>query len=118
MALLNASYDDPADGRMARRGRAPARAARPHLRLRPLLTSAVLLPAFAAMAVQLLRLGLMGGAPRLWVTMVEVGLSGFARPDVVDRNGHLLATDRAVDSLFADPQMLLDVDQAVEKVTA
>ena len=118
MALLNASYDDPADGRMARRGRAPARAARPHLRLRALLTFAALLLAFAAIAVQLLRLGLMGGAPRLRVTMVEVGLSGFARPDVVDRNGHLLATDRAVDSLFADPQMLLDVDQAVEKVTA
>jgi cell division protein FtsI (penicillin-binding protein 3) len=118
MALLNASYDDPADRRPARRGRAPARAATSHLRLRALLTFAALLLAFAAIAVQLLRLGLMGGTPRLRVTMAEVGLSGFARPDVVDRNGHLLATDRVVDSLFADPQMLLDVDQAVEKVTA
>jgi cell division protein FtsI (penicillin-binding protein 3) len=81
-------------------------------------TFAALLLAFAAIAVQLLRLGLRGRQPPLRMTVAEVMASGWARPDIVDRHGRLLATDRAVSSLFADPQILLDIDEAVEKVTA
>jgi cell division protein FtsI (penicillin-binding protein 3) len=40
------------------------------------------------------------------------------RPDIVDRNGTVLATDIAVASLFADPRKILDVDEAVEMLTA
>jgi cell division protein FtsI (penicillin-binding protein 3) len=40
------------------------------------------------------------------------------RPDVVDRNGVLLATDVAVASLFADPRKIIDIDEAVELLTA
>src|SRR5437868_15068311 len=36
------------------------------------------------------------------------------RPDIVDRNGVVLATDIAVASLYADPRKILDVDEAVE----
>src|SRR5205814_16920 len=40
------------------------------------------------------------------------------RPDIVDRNGVVLATDIAVASLYADPRKILDVDEAVELLTA
>jgi len=40
------------------------------------------------------------------------------RPDIVDRNGMLLATDIKVYSLFANPRKIIDVDEAVELLTA
>ena len=40
------------------------------------------------------------------------------RPDIVDRNGMLLATDVKVFSLFANPRKIIDVDEAVELLTA
>ena len=40
------------------------------------------------------------------------------RPDIVDRNGVVLATDIAVASLYADPRKIIDVDEAVEILTA
>ncbi|MFT3987105.1 peptidoglycan D,D-transpeptidase FtsI family protein [Aestuariivirga sp.] len=40
------------------------------------------------------------------------------RPDIVDRNGVLLATDVAVASLYADPRKIIDVDEAIESLTA
>ncbi|WP_161957304.1 peptidoglycan D,D-transpeptidase FtsI family protein [Aestuariivirga litoralis] len=40
------------------------------------------------------------------------------RPDIVDRNGVLLATDVAVASIFADPSKIIDIDEAVEALTA
>jgi cell division protein FtsI (penicillin-binding protein 3) len=41
-----------------------------------------------------------------------------ARPDVLDRNGEILATDVKAPSLFAEPRKLIDVDEAVELLTA
>jgi len=41
-----------------------------------------------------------------------------ARPDIVDRNGELLATDVRTVSLFAEPAHIVDVDDAVEKLTS
>lgn len=40
------------------------------------------------------------------------------RPDIVDRNGVLLATDVAVASIFADPSKIIDIDEAVELLSA
>ena len=40
------------------------------------------------------------------------------RPDIIDRNGVLLATDVAVASIFADPSKIIDIDEAVEALTA
>ncbi|HET9904034.1 MAG TPA: penicillin-binding protein 2 [Xanthobacteraceae bacterium] len=41
-----------------------------------------------------------------------------ARPDIVDRNGYVLATDVKASSLYAEPRRLIDVDEAVELLTA
>jgi len=41
-----------------------------------------------------------------------------ARPDILDRNGTVLATDVRVQSLYAEPRRLIDVDEAVELLTA
>jgi cell division protein FtsI (penicillin-binding protein 3) len=41
-----------------------------------------------------------------------------ARPDVLDRNGEILATDVRVPSMFAEPQRIIDVDEASELLTA
>jgi len=41
-----------------------------------------------------------------------------ARPDILDRNGGLLATDVRATSLFAEPRRLIDVDEAVELLSS
>src|SRR5436190_8540483 len=41
-----------------------------------------------------------------------------ARPDILDRGGEILATDVRVPSLFAEPHRIIDVDDAVELLTA
>jgi cell division protein FtsI (penicillin-binding protein 3) len=41
-----------------------------------------------------------------------------ARPDILDRNGRVLATDVKAPSLFAEPRKLIDVDEAEELLTA
>lgn len=41
-----------------------------------------------------------------------------ARPDILDRNGEVLATDVKVMSIFAEPRRLIDKDEAVELLTA
>lgn len=41
-----------------------------------------------------------------------------ARPDIVDRNGNILATDVKMVSVFAEPRNIIDKDEAVELLTA
>jgi cell division protein FtsI (penicillin-binding protein 3) len=41
-----------------------------------------------------------------------------ARPDIQDRNGEILATDVKAPSLFADARKIVDVDEAVELLSA
>lgn len=40
-----------------------------------------------------------------------------ARPDIVDRNGEVLATDVKTPSLFGEPRRLIDKDEAIELLT-
>jgi cell division protein FtsI (penicillin-binding protein 3) len=42
----------------------------------------------------------------------------LARPDILDRNGEVLATDIKVMSVFAEPRRIVDKDEAVELLTA
>lgn len=39
-----------------------------------------------------------------------------SRPDIVDRNGQVLATDIKTASLFAEPRRIVDIDEAIEKL--
>ena len=41
-----------------------------------------------------------------------------ARPDILDRNGEILATDVKSPSLYAEPRKIIDVEEAVELLTA
>jgi cell division protein FtsI (penicillin-binding protein 3) len=41
-----------------------------------------------------------------------------ARPDIVDRNGEVLATDVKAPSLFGEPKRIIDKDEAIELLTA
>jgi cell division protein FtsI (penicillin-binding protein 3) len=41
-----------------------------------------------------------------------------ARPDILDRNGEVLATDVKVMSVYAEPRRIIDKDEAVELLTA
>lgn len=59
----------------------------------------------------------------VWFGMQEPGEgSGPAtritasRPDIVDRNGEILATDIKTGSLFAEPRRIVDADEAIEKL--
>lgn len=71
--------------------------------------------AFSAVAVQLVRLGL--SEPVTGRTAMTHSLSEtFSRPDIVDRNGHLMATDVVMQSLFADPSRLLGVEETLERL--
>jgi cell division protein FtsI (penicillin-binding protein 3) len=100
------------------RTRASLAAARqpPSTRRRTLLTLAVLIACFVAIAAQLLRLGLKAEAD-IHLNMAEPIGQSWSRPDIVDRHGQLLATDVATHSLYADPQLVLDVDEVAEKLT-
>lgn len=40
-----------------------------------------------------------------------------SRPDILDRNGEVLATDIRTVSLFAEPNKVVDADEAVERLT-
>jgi cell division protein FtsI (penicillin-binding protein 3) len=41
-----------------------------------------------------------------------------ARPDIIDRNGEILATDVKTPSLFGEPRRIIDKDEAIELLTA
>jgi len=76
-----------------------------------------LLLAFMLIAGQLVRLALKA-PPDIKLSLAEPMAKSWSRPDIIDRHGRLLATDVATHSLYADPQLVQDVDEAIEKLTA
>ena len=82
------------------------------LRRRMGLLAVAILAAFTIVGGQLTRLALRAGsAPTSHVARVIA--RSWARPDIVDRNGRLLATDLATPSLFADPSRIDDPDAVI-----
>lgn len=81
-------------------------------RNRLLMTIGVFVAIYCAISVRLIYLGVLdpdtGSGPVAHVTA--------ARPDIVDRNGELLATDIKTFSLYGEPRRIVDVDEAVEKL--
>ncbi|MDH4982514.1 penicillin-binding protein 2 [Hyphomicrobium sp. D-2] len=85
--------------------------------LRTLIATLAMGLAFVAVGAQLVRLAIRGQGG-MSVSINETVAQSFARPDIVDRNGRLLATDVEAYSLFADPQRVIDRDEVIEKLSA
>jgi cell division protein FtsI (penicillin-binding protein 3) len=83
--------------------------------LRTLIATLVMALAFLAVGGQLVRLALSNQSD-ISASLNEAVSESFARPDIVDRNGRLLATDVEAYSLFADPARVIDRDEVIEKL--
>ena len=70
---------------------------------------------FVLVAGQLVRLAVTGDGSAV-STLSEPISSSFARPEIVDRNGRLLATDLEMPSLYADPSLVQSRDEVVEEL--
>ncbi len=73
--------------------------------------------AYLGIAAKLVHLGLSHEAPQTLKSAADLAAAG-ARPDLLDRNGAILATDVKTMSVFAEPKNIIDKDEAVELVTA
>jgi cell division protein FtsI (penicillin-binding protein 3) len=83
--------------------------------LRTLIATVAMALFFMAIGAQLVRLAL-AGLTDSSISLSETVAQSYARPDIVDRNGRLLATDVVAYSLFADPARVLDRDEVIEKL--
>ena len=72
---------------------------------------------FGAISARLLTVAIFGPAPSQ-EHRVAAAASTAIRPDIVDRNGEILATDIRTVSVFAEPIKMFDKDEAVELLTA
>ena len=73
--------------------------------------------AYAVLGVKLVVLGVSHDPPQTLKVAADQAVSG-ARPDLLDRNGEILATDIKTMSVFAEPNRIIDKDEAVELITA
>lgn len=80
---------------------------------RVVMTMAVFFGIYATITGRLVYLGMLepdeSGGPVSRVTA--------SRPDIVDRNGEVLATDIKTLSLFAEPRRIVDADEVIEKLS-
>ena len=80
---------------------------------RVVMTMAAFLGIYGVIAGRLVYLGMLdpndSGGPASRVTA--------SRPDIVDRNGEVLATDIKTASLFAEPRRIVDADEAIERLS-
>ncbi len=79
---------------------------------RVVMTMAAFFGIYGVIAGRLVYLGMLdpndSGGPASRVTA--------SRPDIVDRNGEVLATDIKTASLFAEPRRIVDADEAIERL--
>jgi cell division protein FtsI (penicillin-binding protein 3) len=82
-------------------------------RNRVVMTMAVFLAIYSTIAGRLVWLGFQdpdaSGPPPSRVTA--------SRPDILDRNGEILATDIKTASLYAEPRHIVDADEAIDKLS-
>ena len=72
---------------------------------------------FGAISVRLLMMAAFGEPPSQEHRVAAASTTAI-RPDIVDRNGEVLATDIRTVSVFAEPGNIYDKDEAVELLTA
>lgn len=86
-------------------------------RTRLVIAGAIFALAFATVCARLVDLAMLtdGNEPRIAQAQVAERFS-MGRADIRDRNGELLATSLTTASLYADPALVLDVDEAARKL--
>lgn len=96
----------------------PKAVASPLPRSRSRVLALCVVAAFIVLAGQLVRLALEGErSAGLRLSMMRAApATTLARPDIVDRQGRLLATDVQIPSLYADAAHVLDPDEATERL--
>jgi cell division protein FtsI (penicillin-binding protein 3) len=77
----------------------------------------IFLAVYGIIAAKLIDFGLRLDSPQS-VKHAAAEAVAAARPDLLDRNGEILATDVKVMSVFAEPRRIIDKDEAVELLTA
>ncbi len=83
------------------------------IRRRMTITMVVFALAYGVIVMRLVGLGMVDeGSVRARLSASDTIAS--ARPDLVDRNGKILATDIRTASLYAEPRRIIDPDEAVE----
>jgi len=87
-------------------------------RTRLLVAGALFAVAYLVIAIRLVTVMLLadGAEPRLAELPSQTVQAG--RGEILDRNGVVLATNLTTKSLYANPQQIIDVDEAVERLTA
>ncbi|MCR4266055.1 penicillin-binding protein 2 [Nitratireductor sp. ZSWI3] len=80
---------------------------------RVIMAMAVVFGVYAAIGGRLVQLAIQD-EPEARVPAARITAS---RPDLVDRNGEVLATDIKTASLFAEPRRIVDIDEAIEKLS-
>ena len=83
---------------------------------RGLIVGLIVAVGFAAVSAQLVRLA-MKNQLELRASPAILYREFHSRPDIVDRNGRLLATDVSIPSLFANPSQLASVDETLEQLS-
>jgi cell division protein FtsI (penicillin-binding protein 3) len=72
---------------------------------------------YSIIAARLVMFAVAGNAHGVHHTVSQDAVA-TARPDILDRRGEILATDVKSPSLYAEPRKLIDVEEAVEMLTA
>jgi cell division protein FtsI (penicillin-binding protein 3) len=85
----------------------------------PVLALAVLVAlAFVLVGAQVVRLALVGASGGVRASFAEPLVRSYARPDLVDRRGRLIASDLSTHSLYADPVAVIDPDETSEAIAS
>lgn len=81
------------------------------------LVMAATLLVFATYSGRLILLGFHGHESPSAFRSADAAITA-TRPDIIDRNGKVLATDIITASLYADPKKIVDPDEATEQLTS
>lgn len=85
-------------------------------RSRLVLTAAFFAMAFGAVGLKLMDATILAGGQEPGATRAASAVAPQSRADIVDRNGVLLATSLATASLYADPKLVIDPQEATAKL--
>jgi cell division protein FtsI (penicillin-binding protein 3) len=114
--LATPPASEPAPGRH-RAGKSVRWQKQDQMRNRILVAVGAFAIAYLVIIGRLIAFGVMEPAPAGAYVDPNAGVA-TSRPDLVDRNGEILATDIKMASLYAEPRNIIDPDEATELITS